>query len=133
MAHAKTRFLTLLGHGLTLPLGYTLLGQDRQTDQFAVDFQKHLRVAEAFLVVEQLFLAQALEVFYIWRSGAEEERAGDDVVEISIFIPERPVEWKAVQFSLFVADQSNRLFKGIDGLNVTANDLSRGSLRSRLR
>ena len=26
MAHAKTRFSTLLGHGLTLPLGYTLLG-----------------------------------------------------------------------------------------------------------
>ena len=113
--------------------GYTLLRQDRQTDQFAVDVQEHLWAVKTFFIVDQLFLAEALEVFCIRRSGAEEERAGDDVVEISIFIPERPVEWKAVQFSLFVADQSNRLFKGIDGLNVTANDLSRGSLRSRLR
>ena len=81
---------------------------------------------EALLVVEQLFLAQALEVFCIRRSGAEEERAGDDVVEISIFIPERPVEREAIQFSLFVADQSNRFLKGIDGLYVTVNDLLHG-------
>ena len=39
MAHAKTRFSTLLGHGLTLPLGYTLLGVFFSS--FRLDFVVH--------------------------------------------------------------------------------------------
>lgn len=106
--------------------GYTLLRQNRQTDQLAVDVQEHLWAVKTFFIVDQLFLAEALEVFCIRRSSAEEERAGDDVIEISIFIPESPIEWETVQFSLLVANQGYRFLEGINGLNITANNLLHG-------
>ena len=42
----------------SVSFGYTLLRQNRQTDQLAVDVQEHLWAVKTFFIVDQLFLTQ---------------------------------------------------------------------------
>ena len=64
---------------------------------------------------------------HLLSGGAEEEVPGDDVVDLAgVHGAESPVEWKAQELALFVADEGHRLLEGIDRLDGAADDTLHG-------
>lgn len=59
-----------------------------------------------------LFVREGTETFRIGWGRAEEEGAGDDIVDVSIFIAEGTVEREAKELAFFIADESNGILKG---------------------
>lgn len=74
-------------------------------------------------VLLDLLWGQAGKVFAVHRGTAEEERTADDVVDLTISIPQSPVGSQVHQLALVIANQSNVIIEGIDRLNVATYDL----------
>ncbi len=55
------------------------------------------------------------------RQTRDEEGTGNNIIDFTAVIPQSTVERQAVQLAFFIADNGNRLRKGIDGLNTPAN------------
>ena len=52
----------------------------------------------------------------------DKEISRDDVVDIAIRIAQRTVERQTIQLSGLAADQRDELFKGIHGLDISADE-----------
>lgn len=66
------------------------------------------------------------EVFGVGGSGAEEEGAGDDVVDVAGVVAEGAVERETAELAFFVTDEGDGLFKGEEGLDVAVHNLLHG-------
>ena len=56
-----------------------------------------------FRIAGNLFLCQAGKAVTVRRGGAQEEGAGDHIIDLPGVQPECPIEWQAQQFPLLMA------------------------------
>ena len=82
---------TLLGYILTLPYGYTLMGDnsERNHHQLVSHSQEQLRVLEQSGVFLEQFFRQGSKI--ILSQTADEERAAENVIDIPCLVPQGPV------------------------------------------
>ena len=71
-----------------------------------------------------LFYGQRTEV--VLRQTHNKECTGKNVVDVTVLIPQSAVQRKTCQLAFIVADQGNRLFVGIDCLNITTHLMLQG-------
>ena len=90
---------------------------------YNVGSQVEFRQAETAQIGFQLLLGQVGEVVAVRGCAAEKEGAGDDIVNLTGFRAQGAVQGKAEELALFVADEGDRLLKGIDCLDIPSDNL----------
>ena len=93
MARARMREVTLLGLYFCVPLGYTLLARifHRDADDLTVDVDEEFRLGKTSEPIVNLLVRQGCEVLAVCRRAADEECADNDVIDVSILIPQSTV------------------------------------------
>ena len=79
-----------------------------------------VRLSELFCKLFSKFVRQVGEI--ILTESGYKEISCNDVVDITIRIAQRTVERQTVRLSGLAADQRNGLFKGIHGLDISADE-----------
>ena len=83
------------------------------------DFGKLLRHSELRHKLPQQIRQKRAEA--VIRQPCDKEGTGNNVIDFTVVIPQGTVERQPVHLAFFVADNGDRLFKGINRLNVPAN------------
>ena len=94
-------------------------GNHRDSHNPVSDFGKLLRHFELRHKLPQQIRRKRAEA--VIRQTRNKEGTGNNVIDFTAVIPQSAVERQTVHLAFFIADNGNRLFKGIDRLNVPAN------------
>ena len=101
-----------------------LFGDHRDSNDPVADFCKLLRHFELRHELAQQIGRERAEA--VIRQTCDQKCTGNNIIDFSIFIPQGTVERQAFQLALFIANNGNRLRKGIDGLNTPADFMLQG-------
>ena len=99
------------------PILSFFLGVILQSGNLSIDFQETLGVFEHSQILLLLFLRKASEVGTA--AIADEAGAGNNIHNLALHA-DGPVQWHAEDFSFFIADDTDFLFKGIHRFDAAA-------------
>ena len=94
-------------------------GNHRDSHNPVSDFGKLLRHFELSHKLPQKIRRKRAEAVFC--QPCDKEGTGNNIIDFTAVIPQSAVERQPVHLAFFVADNGDRLFKGIDRLNVPAN------------
>lgn len=92
----------------------------RRRDDFAIHTHKHFRLPELLRKLFGKLVRQVGEIRFA--ESDDKEISRDDVIDITIRIAQCAVERQTVQLSGLAANQRDGLFKGIHGLDISADE-----------
>ena len=81
---------------------------------------KHFRLPELLRKLLGKLVRQVGEITFA--ESDDKEISRDDVIDITVRIAQRTVERQTIQLSGLAADQRDGLFKGIHGLDISADE-----------
>ena len=105
-----------LFHGFLLVLFLTDHG-DRH--DFIPQLRKHLRLFEELRILECKIAGERTKT--VFRQPHNHKCPGNNVIDVSVFIPKGAVEGQTFELGFLVADNGNRVIKGVNGFDTTAH------------
>ena len=97
-----------------------LLVRHRCGHDFTIYTHEHFRLPKTLRELLGKFVRQVDEIRFAESDDKKSPR--DNVINITVRIAQRTVERQTIQLSGLAADQRDRLFKGIHGLDISADE-----------